>query len=285
MTKKLAPEVPGRTRGNKERGTKMKFGVIGFGNMGSAIVKGAVASGVLAKEDVMTYDIKDTACQAATDFGIEVAADNEALCKESDVVLLAVKPQQMEDAMVQTKRALKDKALFSILPGVSVERLRKAAGTKDFRVLRLLPNTPALVFEGAFACSIENDLSDEEKAFATKLFESIGVITWVKTYDLDAACGLSGGGPAYVAMFIEALADGGVKEGLTRPVAYELAIQTVLGSAKLLKDTGMHPGQLKDMVTSPAGTTIEGCQALEDGGFRAAVSKCVSVATKRSREL
>ncbi len=263
----------------------MKFGVIGFGNMGSAIVKGAVASGVLEKGDVLVYDIKEAPRKAAEEFGLQVVADNEVLCKESDVVLLAVKPQQMEDAMAQTKKGLDGKAIFSILPGVTVERLHSAASAKKFRVLRLLPNTPALVFEGAFACSSENDLTEEEKAFATKLFESIGVITWVKTADLDAACGLSGGGPAYVAMFVEALADGGVKEGLTRDVAYQLAIQTVLGSAKLMKDTGMHPGQLKDMVTSPAGTTIEGCQALEEGGFRAAVSKCVSVASKRSREL
>ncbi len=263
----------------------MKFGVIGFGNMGSAIVKGAVFSGVIEKEDVYVYDIKETARKAATDFGLQVVRDDEEVAAKSDVILLAVKPQQMIDAMDQTKGALQDKAMLSILPGVSVDRLRDASAAKEFRILRLLPNTPALVFEGAFACSLENDLTEEERAFATKLFESIGTITWVKTYDLDAACGLSGGGPAYVAMFIEALADGGVKEGLTRDVAYELAIQTVLGSAKLLKDTGMHPGQLKDMVTSPAGTTIEGCEVLEEGGFRAATIKCVSAATKRSRSM
>ena len=216
----------------------MKFGVIGFGNMGGAIVKGAVASGVLAKEDVLVYDIKESARKAAAEFGLKVAKDDEDVTANTDVTLLAVKPQQMLDAMAQTGKGLQDKAMLSILPGVSVERLRDACAVKEFRILRLLPNTPALVFEGAFACSKENDLTDAERDFATKLFESIGTITWVKTYDLDAACGLSGGGPAYVAMFVEALADGGVKEGLTRDVAYELAIQTVLGSAKLLKDTG-----------------------------------------------
>lgn len=263
----------------------MKFGVIGFGNMGGAIVKGAVASGVLAKEDVLVYDIKASARKAAEEFGLKVAKDDEDVAANSDVTLLAVKPQQMLEAMAQTGKGLQDKAMLSILPGVSVERLRDACAVKEFRILRLLPNTPALVFEGAFACSKENDLTDTERDFATKLFESIGTITWVKTYDLDAACGLSGGGPAYVAMFVEALADGGVKEGLTRDVAYELAIQTVLGSAKLLKDTGMHPGQLKDMVTSPAGTTIEGCEVLEENGFRAATIKCVSAATRKSRSM
>lgn len=164
----------------------MKFGVIGFGNMGGAIVKGAVASGVLAKEDVLVYDIKESARKAAAEFGLKVAKDDEDVTANSDVTLLAVKPQQMSDAMAQTGKGLQDKAMLSILPGVSVERLRDACAVKEFRILRLLPNTPALVFEGAFACSKENDLTDAERDFATKLFESIGTITWVKTYDLDA---------------------------------------------------------------------------------------------------
>lgn len=125
----------------------MKFGVIGFGNMGGAIVKGAVASGVLAKEDVLVYDIKESARKAAEEFGLKVAKDDEDVAANSDVTLLAVKPQQMSDAMAQTGKGLQDKAMLSILPGVSVERLRDACAVKEFRILRLLPNTPALVFE------------------------------------------------------------------------------------------------------------------------------------------
>ena len=175
--------------------------------------------------------------------------------------------------------------ISEIRTGVSIERLKKAISGKSPRILRLLPNTPALVFEGAFGLVRETDFTDEEKQFAVDLYESIGIVEWVKEYDIDAICGLSGGGPAYVAMFIEALADGGVKQGLTRPVAMKMAAQTVLGTAKMVLETGMHPGQIKDMVSSPAGTTIEGVEALEEGGMRNAVMKSVIVSTNRSREL
>ncbi|MBR0373558.1 MAG: pyrroline-5-carboxylate reductase [Mogibacterium sp.] len=262
----------------------MKFGVIGFGNMGGAIVRGALAKGTLRAEDVNVYDILENKNEEARALGLHVSADDEALCKESDIVLLAVKPQQMAEALGMTKKALDGKAMLSIVAGVSIDRLQAAIdGTP--RILRLLPNTPALVFEGAFGLCKETDFTAEEKQFAVDLFESIGVVEWVKEYDIDAVCGLSGGGPAYVAMFIEALADGGVKQGLTRPVATKLAAQTVLGTAKMILETGMHPGQVKDMVSSPAGTTIEGVEALEAGGMRHAVMRAVVVATDRSREL
>ncbi|MBQ6621785.1 MAG: pyrroline-5-carboxylate reductase [Mogibacterium sp.] len=262
----------------------IKFGVIGFGNMGGAIVRGAVGKGVIAKEDINVFDIKEEKNQEAREFGLNVLQDDEAVAAQSDVILLAVKPQQMLEAAAMTGKALEGKALFSIVAGVTVERLRKAIDAQP-RILRIMPNTPALVYEGAFALCKENDLTDEEKAFAKTLFESIGIVEWVKEYDIDAVCGLSGGGPAYAAMFIEALADGGVKQGLTRDVAYKLAAQTVLGTAKMILETGIHPGALKDMVTSPAGTTIEGVEVLEDFGFRAGVMKCVVAATDRSREL
>lgn len=267
-------------------GVKMgiKFGVIGFGNMGGAITKGAVNAGYLSKEDVYVADIKEEARQKAKDFGLTVVKDDEELAAKSDIVLMAVKPQQYEEAAAMTGKALDGKAMLSIVAGVTTDRLQAGIdGTP--RILRLLPNTPALVYEGAFALNKGNDFTSEEEAFSEKLFASIGTVLWVKESDLDAVCGLSGGGPAYVAMFIEALADGGVKEGLTRDVAYKLAAQTVLGSAKMILETGMHPGQLKDMVTSPAGTTIEGCDALEEGGFRHAVIDCVVKASERSRNL
>lgn len=263
----------------------MKFGVIGFGNMGGAIVRGALAKGTLKAEDVNVYDIVDAKNEEAKALGLNVCADDEALCAESDVVLLAVKPQQMEEALGMCKLALDGKAMLSIVAGVSIERLKKAIDGSKPRILRLLPNTPALVFEGAFGLCKETDFTDDEKQFAVDLFESIGVVEWVKEYDIDAICGLSGGGPAYVAMFIEALADGGVKQGLTRPVAMKMAAQTVLGTAKMVLETGMHPGQIKDMVSSPAGTTIEGVETLEEGGMRHAVMKAVVEATNRSREL
>lgn len=263
----------------------MKFGVIGFGNMGGAIVKGALAKGTLKEEDVNVFDILDEKNEEARALGLHVSADDEMLCAESDIVLLAVKPQQMEEALGMCKEALSDKAMLSIVAGVSIERLKNAICGEKPRILRLLPNTPALVFEGAFGLCKETDFTDEEKKFAVDLFESIGIVEWVKEYDIDAICGLSGGGPAYAAMFIEALADGGVKQGLTRPVATKMAAQTVLGTARLILETGMHPGQVKDMVSSPAGTTIEGVEALEKGGMRYAVMRAVVDATDRSREL
>ena len=263
----------------------MKFGVIGFGNMGGAIVKGALKKGTLKKEDVNVYDILDVRNAEAAELGLHICADDEALCAESDIILLAVKPQQMEEALGMCRKALAGKAMMSIVAGVSIERLKKAISGSKPRILRLLPNTPALVFEGAFGLCKETDFTEDEKKFAVDLYESIGIVEWVKEYDIDAICGLAGGGPAYAAMFIEALADGGVKQGLTRPVAMKMAAQTVLGTARLILETGMHPGALKDMVSSPAGTTIEGVETLEEGGFRHAVMRAVVDATNRSREL
>lgn len=262
----------------------MKFGVLGFGNMGGAIVRGAVDKGVLKKEEVFAYDPKAEAAASAEKFGLQICHSVRELAAASDVILLAVKPQQYVQTCAEAEGTLDGKAVFSIVAGTSVERLQQAIKGSP-RILRIMPNTPALVFEGAFALCRENNLTEEEQQFAQNLFTSIGIVEWVKEYDIDAVCGLSGGGPAYVAMFIEALADGGVKEGLTRDIAYKLAVQTVLGSAKLIQEKGMHPGALKDMVTSPAGTTIEGTEALEAGAFRYSVMQAVVQATERSREL
>ena len=262
----------------------MKLGVIGFGNMGGAIVRGALRKGTLELEDINVYDILEERNEEARELGLHVSADDEAVCAESDIILLAVKPQQMTEALGMCKKALDGKAMMSILPGATMERLKNNIDGET-RILRLLPNTPALVFEGAFGLVKETDFTEEEKDFAVRLYESIGIVEWVKEYDIDAICGLSGGGPAYTAMFIEALADGGVKQGLTRPVAMKMAAQTVLGTAKLILETGMHPGQLKDMVSSPAGTTIEGVEVMEEGAFRHSVMKAVVAATDRSREL
>lgn len=262
----------------------MKLGVIGFGNMGGAIVRGALKKGTLTTEDINVYDILEVRNVEAREIGLHVSADDEAVCAESDIILLAVKPQQMQEALGMCKKALDGKAMMSILPGATMERLKNNIDG-EARILRLLPNTPALVFEGAFGLCNNTDFTEEEKEFAVRLYESIGIVEWVKEYDIDAICGLSGGGPAYTAMFIEALADGGVKQGLTRPVAMKMAAQTVLGTARLLLETGMHPGELKDMVSSPAGTTIEGVEVMEEGAFRHSVMKAVVAATDKSRTL
>ena len=174
--------------------------------------------------------------------------------------------------------------MISIVAGVTVERLQNMIdGTP--RILRLLPNTPAMVFEGAFALCSDNALTEDELEAAKSIYSTIGVVEMIPEHLLDAACDLSGGGPAYVAMFIEAMADGGVKQGLPRTTAYRLAAQTCLGTAKMILKKGIHPGELKDMVTSPGGTTIEGCEALEKAGMRGAVIECINVSTEKSCSL
>lgn len=261
-----------------------KIGIIGCGNMGGAILKGALASGVLAPEQAYVYDISPAAMEMAKELGVNLAADDEEVCANSDIILLAVKPQNAAEALAMCKKALDGKALMSIVAGVTVERLQNMIeGTP--RILRIMPNTPALVFEGAFALCSDNDFTAEELAAAKAIYEKIGVVEMIPEKLIDAVCGLSGGGPAYAAMFIEALADGGVKNGLPRATAYRLAAQTCLGTAKMILETGIHPGALKDMVTSPGGTTIEGCEALERGGMRYAVIDCINVATEKSKKL
>ena len=196
-----------------------------------------------------------------------------------------MKPQYAEEDFGQCRLcALDGKCRISIMAGITSARLKAMAGGK-VRVLRCMPNTPAMVLEGAFALSRMPDASAEEKALAEQIFAPPGIVEWIPERLIDAVCGLSGGGPAYAAMFIEALADGGVMEGLPRGTAYRLAAQTVLGTAKMILEKGLHPGALKDMVTSPGGTTIEGCLALEKGGMRAAVMECVVAGAEKSKKM
>ena len=261
-----------------------KIGIIGCGNMGGAILYGALESGVLPKENAYVYDINPAMMEKAEKWGVHLAADDEDVCKKADIILLAVKPQNAAEALSMCKNALDGKAVMSIVAGVTVKRLQNMiAGTP--RILRIMPNTPAMVYEGAFALCSDNDFTAEELDNATSIYETIGVVEMIPEHLIDAVCGLSGGGPAYAAMFIEAMADGGVKQGLPRATAYRLAAQTCLGTAKMILEKGIHPGELKDMVTSPGGTTIEGCEALERGGMRAAVIDCVTVATEKSKKL
>ena len=241
-----------------------KIGWIGCGNMGGAILHGALESGVISKDDAIVYDIKEEMMDKAKGWGAALGESDADVCGKCDIVLLAVKPQQAKEALAQCGEALDGKALISIVAGVTVERLRGMI-SGNARILRVMPNTPAMVFEGAFALCADNDLASEEMAAAEELFRSIGVVEKVPETLIDAVCGLSGGGPAYVAMFIEAM--------------------TCLGTAKMILDMDIHPGQLKDMVTSPGGTTIEGCEALEKGGMRGTVIECINVATEKSKQL
>lgn len=262
----------------------MKIGFLGAGAMGGAILSGAMNAGVLDPKQVYISDMSDKIKEKYAALGCNIVKDNEELGRAADIAVSAVKPQYAAPALAGFGSTMDGKAVISIMAGVTVERLRKMIAG-NIRVLRTMPNTPALVNAGAFALCSETDLTADEKAFAEKLFGSIGIVEWMNEHLIDTACGLSGSGPAFVAEFIEALGDGGVLEGLPRATAYRLAAQTVMGTAKMILETGMHPAQLKDMVSSPGGTTITGCQVLEEMGFRAAAINAVQAATNKSREL
>lgn len=261
-----------------------KVGFIGCGNMGGAILFGALESGVLPKENAFVYDINPEMMAKAESWGVNLCTSDADVCECSDIILLAVKPQNTAEALSLCGTSLDGKAMMSIVAGVTVERLQKMIDGSP-RILRLLPNTPAMVFEGAFAICSDNDFTAEELEVAKAIYSSIGIIEMVPEHLIDAACALNGGGPAFVAMFIEAMADGGVKQGLPRKTAYRLAAQTALGTAKMILEKELHPGQIKDMVTSPGGTTIEGCEALEKGGMRGAVIDCINKAAEKSKKL
>jgi pyrroline-5-carboxylate reductase len=267
----------------------LRIGLLGAGAMGEALAGGLVAAGVPA-ERVRAAD-PEPARRAAVEraLGIAVGDDNAALVRGSDVVVVAVKPTVVARVLGALRKDLgADLARplwVSIAAGVSLAKLA-AELPAGARVVRAMPNTPALVRAGATAFAANAAASAADRAVAYALFESVG-LAWEAPDEamLDAVTGLSGSGPAYVFVFLEALADAGVRAGLPRDAAHRLACQTVLGSARLALESGLHPGQLKDRVTSPGGTTIAGLARLEAGGLRAAVLDAVEAATRRSREL
>ncbi len=263
-----------------------KVGFLGAGNMGEAMIKGLLQTGLVPAASIAATDVRaDRLQQVAKEYGIRAASSNVDLVSEADVVILAVKPQIMGAVLKEISSAVdRRKLLISIAAGVSVATLRAGLG-KPARLIRVMPNTPALVLEGVTAIARAEGLEAGDLEMAQELFGAVGRVVVLDEDALDAVTGLSGSGPAYVAIVIESLADGGVKMGLDRATAMTLAAQTVLGSARLILETGVHPGQLKDMVASPGGTTIAGIAALEEGGVRRTFISAVERATQRSREL
>jgi len=263
-----------------------KIGFLGAGNMGEALIKGLLKTGIVQPESLFATDVRlDRLRQLDKLYGIHVLPDNPALVKQVDVVILAVKPQIIAPVLREVAPAVTpEKLIISLAAGVPTSTLR-ALLPKGVRLIRTMPNTPALVLEGATAIAKADGLWPGDLETAREIFEAVGKVVVLDEELLDAVTALSGSGPAYIALVIEALADGGVKMGLDRETAMTLAAQTVLGSAKLLIETGAHPGQLKDMVTSPGGTAIAGIAALEEGGVRRTLINAVERATLRSREL
>ena len=263
-----------------------RVGFIGGGNMGEALIRGLVGASLVPADLIAATDVRaDRARQLAQQYGIAAHGDNVRCVRDADVVVLAVKPQIMGDVLREIAPAVTARhLLISIAAGVATATIRAALG-KDARIIRVMPNTPALVLQGATAIARGKGLERDDLATAEEIFGAVGRVVVLDEDLMDAVTGLSGSGPAYVALVVESLADGGVKMGLDRITAMTLAIQTVLGSAHLLAETGMHPGALKDMVSSPGGTTIAGISALEEGGIRTTFIRAVERATQRSREL
>jgi len=264
---------------------KLTIGFLGAGKMATALAKGFIRAGLVTGKEVIASDFNEAACAAfAVETGAKTTAFNPDVAKFATVLILAVKPDQVPGALAEIRDNLTDQHLIiSIAAGVTLAKLEAGAG--DARVIRVMPNTPALVGASASAFALGKSAGAPDAELATKLFSAVGVAYQVKESLLDAVTGLSGSGPAYVYLFIESLSDGGVAAGLPRDIATKLAAQTVLGSAKMVLETGQHPGALKDMVTSPGGTTIEGLHELEKGKMRGTVMSAVRAAAEKSKKL
>jgi pyrroline-5-carboxylate reductase len=263
-----------------------RVGFVGGGNMGEALIRGLLGANLVPAELMAATDVRtERTAQLTRQFGITAHDNNPRLVREADVVILAVKPQVMASVLAEIAPVVAARHLLvSIAAGVATATIRAGLG-KDARIVRVMPNTPALVLQGAAAIAGGAGAAPEDLAVAEEIFGAVGRVVVLDEGAMDAVTGLSGSGPAYVAIVIESLADGGVRMGLDRATAMTLATQTVLGAAQLLLETGMHPGVLKDMVSSPGGTTIAGITALEEGGVRATFIRAVERATLRSREL
>lgn len=263
----------------------MKLGFIGAGNMGGAILRGIIKRGFADPADLWVSDVNEAACRRLQEeTGVHGIGDNKALVQQCDMILLAVKPVYLGGVLEELRPCLAGKRVISIAAGWTFAMLKEAAGTQ-VQILRAMPNTPAMVGEGMTALCQENTFDEASLAYAKGLFGAVGKVVLLPERLFDGVIAVSGSSPAYVFMLIEAMGDAAVREGLPRKNAYEMAAQAVLGSAKMALESGKHPGELKDMVCSPAGTTIDGVIALEKNGFRFAVMEAMSACAAKSKEM
>jgi len=265
-----------------------RIGFLGAGNMGTAIIKGLISSGVIGSDRILASDALARRRKFVEEaHGIRTTSDNRELVAQSDIVILAIKPQVCPTVLSEIGDILDEtKLLLSIIAGVTVDRILSMAKAKEgTRVIRTIPNTPAMVKEGITVIATDNTTSPKDIKITETIFKTVGRTVVMEENLLDAATGLSASGPAYVFVMIDALADGGVRMGIPRETALILAAQTLVGASKLFLESGKHPGQLKDMVATPGGTTIAGLHQLEAGGLRHALISAVQAATLRSAEL
>ena len=263
-----------------------KLAVIGAGAIGAALAKGVIAAGLFKPQDVTMTDIdRDKLKECAASLGVKITTDNAAAVRDADVILLAVKPNITPLALSQICGSLKGGGLVvSVAAGIKLQVIESRL-PEGSAVIRAMPNTPCMVGAGATAFCLGKNCTQKHAAMGAKLFDAVGLSLEVQEKMMDAVTGLSGSGPAYIYIMVEALADAGVRVGLARDVAMKLSAQTVMGAARMVLESDQHPGDLKDHVTSPGGTAIAGIDALEKAGFRSAVIEAVKAATKRSEEL
>jgi len=264
----------------------MRVGLIGAGNMGTPIVKGIINSGFLKPSMVNIYDIcSEKAAALCNETGANLMKDNAELVSKSDIIILAVKPDYIASALESCKHCFDpSKVLVSIAVGVSLKTLKQLVG-ENVTIVRTMPNLPLLVGEGMTLICFDNLISEENKKIVRQIFECSGKVDELEERLMSEVTALTSSSPAYVAILIEAMADAAVLSGIPRELSYRLAAQAVLGTAKLILETGTLPAKLKDMVCSPAGTTIEAVQALEKNGFRFAIMDAMNECTKKAREI
>lgn len=264
----------------------MKLGFIGTGNMAGAIMGGIIKKGIFKPEEILGSDISEQGRKRVQDmYGICVTKDNREVASKAEVLLLSVKPQFYAETIAEIKDVItKEQIVITIAPGKTLDWLREQFG-KDVKIVRTMPNTPAMVGEGMTAACPNEFVTEEEKAYVQKILEAFGKVEIIPERLMDAVVSTSGSSPAYVFMLIEAMADAAVADGMPRPQTYKFAAQAVYGSAKMVLETGKHPGELKDMVCSPAGTTIEAVRVLEEKGFRSAVIEAMKTCAEVSRKM
>lgn len=264
----------------------MKVGFIGLGNMASAMIGGITGKGILPAGDILGASKSSESVEKAVKaFGITGMQDNHEVAKQADILILSVKPQMYADVIASIKDDVKEDVIFvSITPGKTMQWLSEQFG-KVLKIVRCMPNTPALVGEGCTGVCHNEKVSEGEFCEVMKLLGSFGKAIEVPEHLMDTVVGVSGSSPAYVFMFIEAMADAAVADGMPRKQAYEFSAQAVLGSAKMVLETGKHPGELKDMVCSPGGTTIEGVTVLEKSNLRSAVIEAQRAVTAKSKNM
>ena len=264
-----------------------KLGFIGAGNMATAMMTGIVASGILSASDILMSDVSAERLSFLNErYGVGTSADNSDIAKSCEAMILAVKPQYYTQVITEIAPFVsEEQIIITIAPGQTLASLAQRFGSDRLKIVRTMPNTPAMVGAGITAVTPNANVTPEELEYVRRILGGFGISEVVGEHLMDAVVSVSGSSPAYVFMFIEAMADAAVADGMPRAQAYRFAAQAVMGSARMVLETGKHPAELKDMVCSPAGTTIEAVRVLEEKGMRSAVMEAMKACTKRAAEL